>query len=648
MAPNPELRRYHKLTCAACRRKKGRCDGAHPLCLFCRAHGITCVYDKPASVAYVRHLEREVDRLSGETRELRQEIPLSCVSSGIAHEPSLRLGTVLPLVGHLQTHFSDILTPRQQAAMAAPHELAAWHLTPEQYARLVGFYSQTHLLEEALAHTFLLFLCSLTLKRFLASARVPENTDLPLLDELKALYRRVHGHPLLLFENKERWWLGLKSSELLTEALFDHISHLLVQAFFQLLVLEVVTGGSVRRLWLYLGTCHHLVETMALATEVTSRMVWAVYSWDTFIAVSTGRQRHFHRAPLAPPHSIEFNLFDLVEVEVEGSRVYIDTWPLVTAFCRMMPLLADVCDGVHRLELVRRRLLSLTRHVVANVPSDLFDTHHLPDGSSSKLPFSSCVLIFSCSLQFVLVSETFTQEGQQQARAARIEAVDTRDGPVYVDRDEHRLMMESAASLTHWIQQDIYRGPAGAGIKPTRCCVIVVGPLVLLLRNSRFRAFAGEDDCYYLVALLSALLMLLCLDTITQMGTLQDVVQSMRQWPLVVLDQPEMANLKPQILSSIASVPVPAPVQLKPVRGPPVDAAESPLHRPQPGSAGSDDYAYGEPVVRDRWGSWHDLFGSEMGMLQRGGKVSNSASLGALAEVVESLDATEGWDGLHK
>lgn len=44
---------------------QAKCDGLLPICTSCKGFGeTTCVYDKPASIAYVRHLEKKVQQLS--------------------------------------------------------------------------------------------------------------------------------------------------------------------------------------------------------------------------------------------------------------------------------------------------------------------------------------------------------------------------------------------------------------------------------------------------------------------------------------------------------------------------------------------------------------------------------------------------------
>ena len=51
-----------------------KCDGKGPICKTCKGYGDTnCIYDKPASVAYVRYLEKQTQLLLQELDSLKQK-----------------------------------------------------------------------------------------------------------------------------------------------------------------------------------------------------------------------------------------------------------------------------------------------------------------------------------------------------------------------------------------------------------------------------------------------------------------------------------------------------------------------------------------------------------------------------------------------
>lgn len=80
-------RKYHHLTCSNCRRRKTKCDGTEPICTTCKGFGDTnCTYDKPASIAYVRHLEKQVQSLSKELENVK-------ISGGSSDNESITTNT---------------------------------------------------------------------------------------------------------------------------------------------------------------------------------------------------------------------------------------------------------------------------------------------------------------------------------------------------------------------------------------------------------------------------------------------------------------------------------------------------------------------------------------------------------------------------
>ncbi|ODV94766.1 hypothetical protein PACTADRAFT_81330 [Pachysolen tannophilus NRRL Y-2460] len=69
MYSNKGSRKYHRLTCTNCRQRKIGCDGLYPFCSNCRSSKQRCVYDKPASISYVRHLENQISKLTKQVKE---------------------------------------------------------------------------------------------------------------------------------------------------------------------------------------------------------------------------------------------------------------------------------------------------------------------------------------------------------------------------------------------------------------------------------------------------------------------------------------------------------------------------------------------------------------------------------------------------
>lgn len=342
--------RHRHMVCAACRRRKSKCDGGSPRCSACVAANSPCQYDKAPSIAYVRTLQKRIEEL-----ESRAAASISMPVSSSLVEPtpadlddqpiSLNAG------GHVSYHNST----------SAIHETPVEE--PMEDQSYTGSLSVTNELNAAEIRRALVLdaatqktVESLHLEASLAHARIPKEVaenlmrlhwcwlhpsflfvyrpaftrHMSLLNQQAAPYCTVtlikvlYAHSCRFLRDPDTVWSSDNHGEtfrqvvdrLTSEAKVALAMETLnqpciptIQALLQQSAREIACGNS-SAAWLYSGMAFRMAIDLGIHVspdilqshtssfspediEIRKRLFWSLYAWDKNMSLYLGRMPNF-------------------------------------------------------------------------------------------------------------------------------------------------------------------------------------------------------------------------------------------------------------------------------------------------------------------------------------------------------------------
>ncbi|ODQ79497.1 hypothetical protein BABINDRAFT_8421 [Babjeviella inositovora NRRL Y-12698] len=424
-------KRFHKLTCAHCRKKKERCDGAYPVCTACRVNKISkCNYDKPASIAYVRHLEKQVLTMQKKLDDKLDEsitVPYEYVSRTMKHTDYF----IRPFPNHLPTLLAELHGNEDAESQDEfDSDKMVMSISDKQFDEIMaakGLTTLTRMANEAIRQLFVGVLPRKVSRCFEKMGPEDEIPDLsetyssPLIGEVVQFYIKLFGNSSYPLGSPSHNSIQLtqdaafrhKWVTLMSQALFEPPTQALAFAYFFQSNLEIHLGGSMTRSWIFLGISAKILARLWQYSTKATRLYWVLYVWDKMLSTLMNRLPLMAEVPPAFPDEVEFSIFDVHSVEGNSLR-NLDTTPLLIVLCRMTIILGDMLHDADRFLPVRNNLLTMADKLMDSIPHELRDS-----ANQQNLGYYNALYHTFCGIKLRLLSLQFGSSFQAQLRTLR-------------------------------------------------------------------------------------------------------------------------------------------------------------------------------------------------------------------------------------
>lgn len=403
-------KKFHKLTCANCRKKKEKCDGLYPVCGNCRINKLAkCVYDKPALIAYVQHLERQVAQLQRRLDDRVNEL------IAVPYEFILRC---MANTDYFTRPFPNHLHYITNEGGDEPLTLTILDLKFEELTQSKGLTTPEAMAGEVLKQAFVLFLPLRIADAFhdFTEEQTVDACHLPLLGQVLLLLSRLFCNKVDDLLEIELLALRHKWVTLLASALFEPPTIGLAMACFFQLHIEVHMAGLYTRLWIFLGIAAKTLARVLDHSDNTQRHEWVMYIWDKFLATLMNKKPLMNDIPSCFPDDIDFSVYDIQKVDMcqDGSTVYpenLDTTPLLITFSRVLVVLRDLANDIDRFLPIRNHMLRLMDTIMSQVPPALSERYN-----GRYLGYYLVCLHVSVGVRIRLLARQFSEHYQTQLR----------------------------------------------------------------------------------------------------------------------------------------------------------------------------------------------------------------------------------------